>query len=67
MDISFNSQDIPAADLPPLNYVRYYTESTTLAEITTSDGKKLRPELFHPEQFLDKDNMCHRHDQSTWP
>eukprot|EP00957_Ditylum_brightwellii_P054830 4155353-Ditylum_brightwellii.AAC.2 len=66
MDIFLDSPDVLVDDLPLLNYVRYYTESTTLAEITTSDGKRIRPEVFHPEQFIEKDTMWHRHEPSTW-
>eukprot|EP00957_Ditylum_brightwellii_P147492 11231603-Ditylum_brightwellii.AAC.1 len=67
MDIFLDSPEVPVDNLPLLNYVQYYTESTTLAEITTSDGKRIRPELFHPEQFIEKDTMWHRHDPITWP
>eukprot|EP00957_Ditylum_brightwellii_P036781 2785837-Ditylum_brightwellii.AAC.1 len=42
MDIFLDSPDVQVEDLPLLNYVRYYTESTTLSEIMTSDGKRIR-------------------------
>eukprot|EP00957_Ditylum_brightwellii_P161293 12280680-Ditylum_brightwellii.AAC.1 len=67
MDIFLESPEVPVEDLPLLNYVRYYIESTTLSEITTSDGKRIQPELFYPEQFIEKDTMWHKHDPSTWP
>eukprot|EP00957_Ditylum_brightwellii_P205229 15342931-Ditylum_brightwellii.AAC.1 len=67
MDIFLDSPEVPVEDLPLLNYVRYYTESTTLSELTTNDRKRIRPELFHPEKFIEKDTMCHKHDPRTWP
>eukprot|EP00957_Ditylum_brightwellii_P068177 5175379-Ditylum_brightwellii.AAC.1 len=67
MDIFLDSPEIPVEDLPLLNYVQYYTKSTTSSEITTSDKKRIRPELFHPEQFIEKDTMWHRHEPITWP
>eukprot|EP00957_Ditylum_brightwellii_P171673 13069697-Ditylum_brightwellii.AAC.1 len=67
MDIFLNSPEIQVEDLQLLNFVRYYTESTTLSEITTSDGKITRPKLFHPENFIEKEAMWHKHDPKTWP
>eukprot|EP00957_Ditylum_brightwellii_P076952 5848778-Ditylum_brightwellii.AAC.1 len=49
MDIFLDSPEVQVEDLPLLNFVRYYTESTTLSEIATSDGKRIRPKMFHPE------------------
>eukprot|EP00957_Ditylum_brightwellii_P114997 8771582-Ditylum_brightwellii.AAC.1 len=65
MDIFLDSPEVQVEDLPLLNYVRYYTESTTLSEITTSDGKRIRPELFHLEKFIEKEAMWHKHDPKT--
>eukprot|EP00957_Ditylum_brightwellii_P139362 10621607-Ditylum_brightwellii.AAC.1 len=67
MDIFLDSPEVQVEDLRLLNYVRYYTESTTLSEITISDRKRIRPELFHPEKFVEKEAMWHKHDPKTWP
>eukprot|EP00957_Ditylum_brightwellii_P191640 14590555-Ditylum_brightwellii.AAC.1 len=67
MDIFLDSPDVQFEDLPLLNYVRYYTESTTLSEIMTSDGKRIRPKLFHPEKFIEKEAMWHKYNPKTWP
>eukprot|EP00957_Ditylum_brightwellii_P084632 6435755-Ditylum_brightwellii.AAC.1 len=67
MDIFLDSREVQDEDLPLLNFVRYYTESTTLLEIATSDGKRIRPKMFHPEKFIKKEEMWHKHDPKTWP
>eukprot|EP00957_Ditylum_brightwellii_P030721 2328120-Ditylum_brightwellii.AAC.1 len=67
MDIFLDSPEVPVEELPLLNYVQYYTESTALSEITASEGNRIRPELFHPEQFIEKDTMWHKYDPRTLP
>eukprot|EP00957_Ditylum_brightwellii_P206847 15350246-Ditylum_brightwellii.AAC.1 len=62
MGIFLESPEVQVEDLPLLNYVRYYTESTTLSEIMTSDGKRIRPKLFYPGKFIEKEAMWHKHD-----
>eukprot|EP00957_Ditylum_brightwellii_P081944 6231513-Ditylum_brightwellii.AAC.1 len=66
MDIFLNSPDIPVQALKTLHFTWYFMEATTLVEITTSNRKRIRPELFHPEQFINKEEMSHRHDPITW-
>eukprot|EP00957_Ditylum_brightwellii_P033561 2543956-Ditylum_brightwellii.AAC.1 len=67
MYIFLDSPDIPVQALESLNFTWYFVEATTLAGITTSDGKRIRPDLFHPEQFIDKEKMYHRHNLTTRP
>eukprot|EP00957_Ditylum_brightwellii_P050437 3824643-Ditylum_brightwellii.AAC.1 len=45
MDVFLDSENIEVEELHPLNYVRYFNKATTLAEITTSDGTRIRPEF----------------------
>eukprot|EP00957_Ditylum_brightwellii_P144015 10973348-Ditylum_brightwellii.AAC.1 len=68
MDIFLDSLDNPVQALEPLNFTRYFVEATTLAEITTSDGKRIHPDLIHPEQVINKEKMRHRHNptQRLW-
>eukprot|EP00957_Ditylum_brightwellii_P200887 15313235-Ditylum_brightwellii.AAC.1 len=66
MGIFLDSPDIPVQALEPLNVTWYVEEATTLAEITRSDRKRIHPESFHPEQIIDKEKLCHRHDPTTW-
>eukprot|EP00957_Ditylum_brightwellii_P191978 14615074-Ditylum_brightwellii.AAC.1 len=65
MDIFLDSPEVQVEDLPLLNFVRYYTESTTLSEITTSERNRIRPKLYHPEKFIEKEAMWHKHDPKT--
>eukprot|EP00957_Ditylum_brightwellii_P167378 12742755-Ditylum_brightwellii.AAC.1 len=48
------SKLIPENVMKPLNYCRYFVEATTLADIVTSDGKRIRTELFDPENLQKK-------------
>eukprot|EP00957_Ditylum_brightwellii_P135564 10336603-Ditylum_brightwellii.AAC.1 len=65
MGIFLNSLNIPVQALQTLNFTWYFVETTALAEITTSNRKRIHPELFHPEQFISKEEMSHRHDPTT--
>eukprot|EP00957_Ditylum_brightwellii_P201885 15327670-Ditylum_brightwellii.AAC.1 len=57
MDVFMDSLDTPAAALPTLNYVRYYVEATTFAELSTSGRQRIKPELFNPKIFTKKVNL----------
>eukprot|EP00957_Ditylum_brightwellii_P199949 15242710-Ditylum_brightwellii.AAC.1 len=58
---------IPENAMKPLIYCRYFVEATTLADIVTSDGKRIRTELFDPEKFQNEEEKQHRLAQGTWP
>eukprot|EP00957_Ditylum_brightwellii_P073598 5592728-Ditylum_brightwellii.AAC.1 len=67
MDEFLESKLIPENIMKPLNYRRYFVEATTLVDIVTSDGKKIRTELFDPENFQKEEGKKHRLAQGTWP
>eukprot|EP00957_Ditylum_brightwellii_P052732 3997306-Ditylum_brightwellii.AAC.1 len=50
-----------------LNYYRYFVEASALANIVTSDGERIRTELFDPENFQKEKEKQHRLSQGTWP
>eukprot|EP00957_Ditylum_brightwellii_P032788 2486255-Ditylum_brightwellii.AAC.1 len=67
MDLFLDSKEVSFEDREILNYVRYFLEVMTLAEITTSNRKRIRPECFNPEWFLSKKEMNKRHEPDKWP
>eukprot|EP00957_Ditylum_brightwellii_P026994 2040794-Ditylum_brightwellii.AAC.1 len=67
MDVLLDSREVPFQYMEDLNYVLCFVEGTTLAEITTSGGKRIRKELFHPDCFVTKGEMNHQYNPNTWP
>jgi hypothetical protein len=62
MDEILDSPLIPATDYSTINYCRLYLQVTTIADITTSDGKRIRTEI------MEGDRNDTRRDQSLdWP
>eukprot|EP00957_Ditylum_brightwellii_P083200 6326071-Ditylum_brightwellii.AAC.1 len=59
MNVFLDSREDPFQHVEDLNYVWHFVEGTTLAKITTSDGKRIRKELFHPDCFATKGEMKH--------
>eukprot|EP00957_Ditylum_brightwellii_P084806 6447969-Ditylum_brightwellii.AAC.1 len=51
MDEFLESPLIPVNVLKHLNYCKYFVEATTLTDIVSSNGKRIRTELFDPEKF----------------
>eukprot|EP00957_Ditylum_brightwellii_P068247 5180716-Ditylum_brightwellii.AAC.1 len=60
MDVFLDSKEVEVEVMDILNYVRYNVEGTTLAEITTSDNKRIRPKCFHEDRFQSKEEMSYR-------
>eukprot|EP00957_Ditylum_brightwellii_P145539 11081860-Ditylum_brightwellii.AAC.1 len=60
MEDILESPHIPATTLLVLKYCRYHLEATTLAEITTSNGRRILPTAFYSEKIAQKQQMPHR-------
>eukprot|EP00957_Ditylum_brightwellii_P079716 6060775-Ditylum_brightwellii.AAC.1 len=67
MDVFMESLGIQAEDLPTLNYVRYYVEATTNADLATSDRRRIRSEVFNPKTFMKKTHLQHKVNPKEWP
>ena len=50
MDEILDSPLIPATDYSTINYCRLYLQVTTIADITTSDGKRIRTEIMEGDR-----------------
>jgi hypothetical protein len=62
MDEILASPLIPATDYSAINYCQLYLQVTTIADITTSDGKRIQTEI------MDRDRNDTRRDQTIdWP
>eukprot|EP00957_Ditylum_brightwellii_P133424 10172675-Ditylum_brightwellii.AAC.1 len=64
MDVFLDSKNIEVDELHPLNYVRYFNKATILADITTSDGTRIRPEFLQIACFQKKEEMKHHHKEN---
>jgi hypothetical protein len=51
MDQFMDSPHIDPEDVKTLNYSRLFRETTTVAEITTTDGKRIRDDIFYPHRI----------------
>eukprot|EP00957_Ditylum_brightwellii_P098655 7515389-Ditylum_brightwellii.AAC.1 len=67
MDVFLDSESIEVDELHPLNYIRYFNKATILAEITTSNGTRIRPEFLQIACFHKKEAMKHRNKENMWP
>eukprot|EP00957_Ditylum_brightwellii_P176989 13482400-Ditylum_brightwellii.AAC.1 len=67
MDVFLDSKEVEVEVMDILNYARYNVEGTTLAEITTSDSKRIRPKCFYEDRFQSKEETHHRLDPGEWP
>eukprot|EP00957_Ditylum_brightwellii_P177366 13510502-Ditylum_brightwellii.AAC.1 len=67
MDCFLDSKEVAVEIMDILNYVRYDLEVTTLAKITSSDGRKIRPKCFYAEKFEKREKRKHRLQEDEWP
>eukprot|EP00957_Ditylum_brightwellii_P030080 2276885-Ditylum_brightwellii.AAC.1 len=67
MDMFLDIADMQVQDMNTLNYVRYYTESTTLADIATIYCCKIKREFISPEKFCREEDMSHRQNPTQLP
>eukprot|EP00957_Ditylum_brightwellii_P153078 11652247-Ditylum_brightwellii.AAC.1 len=67
MDKLLESSLVQAEVMKCNNYCRYRLEVTTVAEITTSDRTRIKPECFYRHLIQDKVDMKHRLKENTWP
>eukprot|EP00957_Ditylum_brightwellii_P082194 6249893-Ditylum_brightwellii.AAC.1 len=67
MDEFLENNLIPENVMKHLNYCRYFVKATILAHKVSSDGKRIRMELFDPEKFQTEEGKQHRLALGTWP